>query len=65
MGKVALPVILACFLASVLFAQESQLVVINEFGQGIGGQWGVGGASCDRHRALFHRGFAQIGSSGS
>jgi hypothetical protein len=34
---VALPVILACFLASVLFAQESQLVVINEFGQGKGG----------------------------
>jgi hypothetical protein len=37
MGKMALPVILACFLASLLFAQESQLVVINEFGQGVAG----------------------------
>jgi hypothetical protein len=52
MGKVALPVILACFLASVLFAQESQLVVINEFGQGKGGngEWVellvVGTGSC-------------------
>ena len=37
MGKMALPVILACFLPSLLFAQESQLVVINEFGQGVAG----------------------------